>query len=108
MIINIVNKLVDENMKGDLTDMSRKGKVTTQPPQLEIVKEEIKVSEEEDLVMTEALKTQSQVAVGFESLNEDEDMVQQHEMELVKEMDAEDDEKLKQQMRELNMRNMPR
>jgi len=55
-------------------------------------------------------ETSSQVAVGYqEAMDEnDEDMVQQHETELVKEMDAEvDDEKLKQQMRELNMRNMP-
>jgi len=62
-------------------------------------------------VKEEVMSGMTTIAAGFESLDEivgDEDMVQQHETELVKEMDVEvDDEKLKQQMRELNMRNMP-
>ena len=69
------------------------------------------VNQVKEEVLNGMSETQSQVAAGFESLDEiigDDDMVQQHETELVKEMDAEDDdEKLKQQMRELNMRNMP-
>jgi len=89
-------------MEGDF-DMARKGKDWNKFQQVDVslvnqVKEEV-------------LNTMTETAAGFESLDEiigEEDMVQQHEMGLVKEMDAEvDDEKLKQQMRELNMRNMP-
>jgi len=76
-------------MEGDF-DMGKKVRGNAPQPQLEVVKEEIKVSEEEDLVMTEALETQSQVAVGFESLNEDEDMIQR-EMDLIKEKESEND-----------------
>ena len=36
-------------------------------------------------------ETQSQVAVGFNEVLEDEDMIQQHEMELVKEMEGKSD-----------------
>jgi len=91
-----------ENMKmeGDM-DMGRKGKDKFQQVDIGLV----------NAVKEEVLNTMTETAAGFESLDEiigDEDMVQQHETELVKEMDAEvDDEKLKQQMRELNMRNMP-
>ena len=103
MIIDIVNKLVDENMKGDI-EMGRKSnkdKDKFNQMDMNVVNQ----------VKEEVLNTMSETAAGFESLDEivgDEDMVQQHEIELVKEMDTEvDDEKLKQQMRELNMRNMP-
>jgi len=96
-----------ENMgtEGDI-EMGRKGKEKDRFTQMDVnvvnqVKEEVLG------MVNEAV---SQTAVGYqEAMDEnDEDMVQQHETELVKEMDAEvDDEKLKQQMRELNMRNMP-
>jgi len=94
------------NMEGDIQDMARKGKDKDRFAQMDIgvvnsVKEEVLG------MVNEAV---SQTAVGYqEAMDEnDEDMVQQHETELIKEMDAEvDDEKLKQQMRELNMRNMP-
>jgi len=91
-----------ENMKmeGDM-DMGRKGKDKFQQVDIGLV----------NAVKEEVLNTMTETAAGFESLDEiigDEDMVQQHETELVKEIDTEvDDEKLKQQMRELNMRNMP-
>ena len=92
-------------MEGDV-EMARKGKEKDRFNQMDVnvvnqVKEEVLG------MVNEAV---SQTAVGYqEAMDEnDEDMVQQHETELVKEMDAEvDDEKLKQQMRELNMRNMP-
>ena len=92
--------------EGDIQDMARKGKEKDKFNQMDMnvvnaVKEEVFG------MVNEAV---SQTAVGYqEAMDENEDdMVQQHETELVKEMDAEvDDEKLKQQMRELNMRNMP-
>jgi len=96
----------DVRMEGDIQDMVRKSKEKDRFNQMDMnVVNQVK---EEVLGMVN--ETASQVAVGYqEAMDEnDEDMVQQHEMELVKEMDAEvDDEKLKQQMRELNMRNMP-
>ena len=73
-------------MEGDIQDMARKkDRFSTVNP---VVNE---VKKEEGLVMAEVLETQTQVAVGFESLNDDEDMVQQHEVELVKEMESEND-----------------
>ena len=111
MNFKFVNDLVDKvgNMEnigteGDIQDMAKRKDRFNQMDMnvVNSVKEE---------VLEAMSETQSQVAAGFESLDEiigDEDMVQQHETELVKEMDTEvDDEKLKQQMRELNMRNMP-
>ena len=90
-------------MEGDMQDMARKGnkeKDRFNQMDMNVVNQ----------VKEEVLNTMTETAAGFESLDEivgDEDMVQK-EMELIKEMDAEvDDEKLKQQMRELNMRNMP-
>jgi len=90
-------------MEGDIQDMARKGKEKDRFNQMDI--------DVVNSVKEEVMNGMSEGAAGFESLDEiigDEDMIQQHETELVKEMDAEvDDEKLKQQMRELNMRNMP-
>jgi len=89
-------------MEGDI-DMARKSKEKDRFNQMDM--------NVVNAVKEEVINAMSETAAGFESLDEiigDEDMVQQHETELIKEMDAEvDDEKLKQQMRELNMRNMP-
>jgi len=100
-----VGDVEDTKLEGDIEMGRKSNKDKDRFTQMDVsvvnsVKEE---------VMNMNAKSISETAVGFESLNEDEeDMVQEHEMELVKEMDAEvDDEKLKQQMRELNMRNMP-
>ena len=76
----------DIGMEGD-NDMGRKSnKDKFQQVDVSLVNQ---VKEE---VLGMGNETQSQVAVGFESLNDDEeDMVQQHEMELVKEMESEND-----------------
>jgi len=75
-------------MEGDI-DMGRKSNKDKDKFQQVDVSLVNQVKEE---VMSEMSEAQTQVAVGFESLNDDEeDMVQQHEMELVKEMESESD-----------------
>jgi len=96
----------DVGTEGDIQDMARKGKEKDRFNQMDV--DVVNAVKEEVLGMVN--EAVSQTAVGYqEAMDENEDdMVQQHETELVKEMDVEvDDEKLKQQMRELNMRNMP-
>jgi len=126
MIINMVNKLVDEKMEEN-ADMAKKNRFPHVDTSMEIK------SKEEILDMSN--ETQSQVAVGFQEMtnNDDADMIQQ-EMELVKEMESKSDkiwdmggkdgvigdsvgddeneksvmsdEELKQKMRERNMGNV--
>jgi len=102
-----VGNMENIDVEGDIQDIARKGKDKDRFNQMDMNV----VNQVKEEVLNGMTETQSQVAAGFESLDEivgDEDMVQQHETELIKEMDTEvDDEKLKQQMRELNMRNMP-
>ena len=98
----------DTSVEGDIQDMARKSKEKEKDKFNQMDMNVVNQVKEEVLGMVN--EAASQTAVGYqEAMDEnDEDMVQQHETELVKEMDTEvDDEKLKQQMRELNMRNMP-
>jgi len=83
MIINMVNKLVDEKMEEN-TDMAKKNRVPHVDTSME------NKAKEEILDMSN--ETQSQVAVGFQEMtnNDDADMIQQ-EMELVKEMESKSD-----------------
>ena len=93
MIINMVNKLIDEKMEEN-TDMVKKNRVPHVDTGMEIK------SKEEILDMSN--ETQSQVAVGFQEItnnDDDADMVQK-EMELVKEMKSEsEDDKFLEELR---------
>jgi len=83
MIINMVNKLVDEKMEEN-ADMAKKNRF----PHVDISIGD-KVKEE---ILDMSSQTQSQVAVGFQEMtnNDDADMIQQ-EMELVKDIESESD-----------------
>ena len=107
MIIKFSDKVEDTKLEGDI-EMGRKSNKDKDKDKDRFSRMDVSVvNSVKEEVLGMVNETQSQVAVGFNEVLEDEDMVQK-EMELVKEMDAEvDDEKLKQQMRELNMRNMP-
>ena len=77
------------NMEGDIQDMVKK-KDKERFSQMDIGV----VNQVKEEVMGMVNETQSQVAVGFNEVldeNEDADMIQQHEMELVKEMEGESD-----------------
>ena len=93
MIINMVNKLVDEKMEEN-ADMAKKNRFPHVDTSMEIK------SKEEILDMSN--ETQSQVAVGFQEItnnDDDADMVQK-EMELVKEMKSEsEDDKFLEELR---------
>jgi len=89
---DMVNQLVDENManKGD-NEMGRKAKT-----RVELYGQDVKDEVKEE-VINMAQDALNQVAVGFQEVLdeedriEDEDMVQQHDVELVKEMENESD-----------------
>ena len=106
MIIDIVNKLVDENMKGDLTDMGRKSRVTTQPSQLNIVKEEnLDLAREEVAVGFEEMLQENGVSEQVIDLNQigiDEFNQEFKDIQSQKEIDEEDEE-LKRKIRIQNM-----